>query len=111
MEQPVTWLWRWAVHEFTECANYYTCMETEVDPRIGKIWEIFLACELEHLRIAGDALQRLQGKDPQEVCGRELPTPATFESNREYVTRAIQEQSDLRLVAGGKGASVDELPG
>ena len=110
MDPTETWLERWTLHEFTECANYYTCMETEVDPRIRKIWEIFLSCELEHLRIAGDALQRRQGKDPQEVCGRELPTPATFESNREYVTRVIQEQSDLRLVAGGKWARVAELP-
>jgi rubrerythrin len=110
MDPTETWLERWTLHEFTECANYYTCLETEVDPRIRKIWEIFLACELEHLRIAAAALQRLQGKDAQDICGRELPTPATFETNREYVTRVIQEQSDLRLVAGGKWARIDELP-
>jgi hypothetical protein len=98
------------MHEFTEVANYYTCQETEVDPRIKKIWEIFLACELEHLRIAGETLRRLQGKEPQEVCGTELPTPATFETNREYVTGVIQTQSDLRLVAGGKWTRVAELP-
>jgi rubrerythrin len=105
-----TWLEKWVLHEFTECANYYTCVETEVDPRIRKIWEMFLDCELEHLRIAGDMLRKLQGKEPQEVTGRELPTPATFETNREYVTRVIQEQSDLRLVAGGKWARLAELP-
>jgi rubrerythrin len=110
MDPTETWLEKWVMHEFTEVANYYTCMETEVDPRIKKMWEIFLACELEHLRIAGEMLRRLQGKEPQEICGRELPTPATFESNREYVTRVIQEQSDLRLVAGGKWMRLSELP-
>jgi hypothetical protein len=110
MDPTETWLERWVMHEFTEVANYYTCVETEVDPRIKKIWEIFLGCELEHLRIAGEALRRLSGKEPQEICGTELPTPATFESNREYVTRVIQEQSDLRLVSGGKWARIDELP-
>jgi hypothetical protein len=111
MDPTETWLEKWVMHEYTECANYYTCLETEVDPRIKKVWELFLACELEHLRIAGETLQRLQGKDPQEVCGSEaMPTPATFETNREYVTRVIQEQSDLRLVAGGKWARLDELP-
>jgi hypothetical protein len=110
MDPTETWLERWVMHEFTEVANYYTCVETEVDPRIKKIWEIFLACELEHLRIAGEHLRRLQGKEPQEICGTELPTPATFETNREYVTRVIQEQSDLRLVTGGKWARIDELP-
>jgi hypothetical protein len=105
-----TWLERWVLHEYTECANYYTCLETEVDPRIKAIWELFLSYELEHLRLAGEALKRLQRKDPEELMGTELPTPATFEVNREYVTSVIQEQSDLRLVAGGKWARVNELP-
>ena len=105
-----TWLERWVLHEYTECANYYTCLETEVDPRIKAVWELFLSYELEHLRMAGEALKRLQRKDPEELMGAELPTPATFEVNREYVTNVIKEQSDLRLVAGGKWARVDELP-
>jgi hypothetical protein len=105
-----TWLEKWVLHEFTEVANYYTCLETEVDPRIRQIWELFLSYELEHLRIAGDALKRLQGKDPEALMGTELPTPATFEINREYVTNVIKEQSDLRLVMGGKWAKLDELP-
>jgi rubrerythrin len=105
-----TWLERWVLHEYTECANYYTCLETEVDPRIKAVWELFLAYELEHLRIAGEALKRLQNKDPEELMGTELPTPATFEVNREYVTNVIEEQSELRLVMGGKWARVSELP-
>lgn len=110
LDPTETWLEKWVLHEFTEVANYYTCMETEVDPRIRKIWEIFLGCELEHLRIAGEALRQLQGTEPAEICGTELPTPATFETNREYVTRVLAEQSDLRLVPGGKWAKVAELP-
>jgi hypothetical protein len=106
-----TWLERWVLHEYTECANYYACLETEVDPRIKGLWELFLSYELEHLRIAGEALRRLQGKDPEELMGsEELPTPATFEENREYVTNVIKETSDLRLVIGGKWARLDELP-
>ena len=105
-----TWLERWVLHEYTECANYYTCLETEVDPRLKAVWELFLSYELEHLRIAGEALKRLQNKDPEELMGTELPTPATFEVNREYVTNVIKEQSDLRLVMGGKWARLDELP-
>lgn len=104
-----TWVEKWVLHEFMECANYYTCLETEVDPRIKQIWELFLGYELEHLRIAGDALRRLQGKEPQEVTGEELPTPATFETNREYVTQVLTETSDLRLVPGGKLARLAEL--
>jgi hypothetical protein len=104
-----TWLERWVLHEYTECANYYTCLETEVDPRLKALWEMFLSYELEHLRVAGDALKRLQNKDPEELMGTELPTPATFEVNREYVTNVIKGQSDLRLVMGGKWARLGEL--
>ncbi|HUF92620.1 MAG TPA: hypothetical protein VMR23_09610, partial [Candidatus Limnocylindria bacterium] len=109
MDPTETWIEKWVLHEFTECANYYTCLETEVDPRIKQIWELFLGYELEHLRIAGDALRRLSGKEPQEVTGDDLPTPATFETNREYVTQVLKETSHLRLVPGGKPASMSEL--
>jgi hypothetical protein len=106
-----TWLERWVLHEYTECANYYACLETEVDPRIKGLWELFLSYELEHLRMAGEALRRLQGTDPEELMGPEgLATPATFEENREYVTNVIKETSDLRLVLGGKWVTLDELP-
>ena len=105
-----TWLEKWVLHEFTECANYYTCLETEVDPRIRQVWDLFLSHELEHLRIAGEHLRRLQGRDPEEITGTELPTPATFESNREYVTGVLRETADLRLVPGGRWARGAELP-
>jgi hypothetical protein len=111
MDPTETWLEKWVLHEFTECANYHTCYETERDPRLRQLWETFLGFELTHLEIAGNALRRLQGKEPQEITGAELPTPATFESNREYVTDVIQRTSDLRLVAGGKWARIAELPG
>src|SRR5205823_5794213 len=35
MDPTETWLEKWVMHEFTEVANCYTCMETEVDPRIS----------------------------------------------------------------------------
>jgi hypothetical protein len=105
-----TWPERWVMHEFTEVANYYTCYMTEVDPRIKSIWELFLGYELEHLRIAGEHLKRVQNMDPQQICGIDLPTPATFETNRDYVTKVIMETTELRLVEGGQWARVRDLP-
>lgn len=106
-----TWFEKWVMHEFTEVANYYTCYSTEVDPRIKLIWEQFLAFEIEHLRIAGEMLQKHQKMDAQELLGTtELPTPATFETNREYVTRVLKETADLRLIPGGEWARVADLP-
>jgi rubrerythrin len=105
-----TWLERWVMHEFTEVANYYTCYETEGDPRIKTIWDTFLAYELEHLRIAAEALQRIEGRDAEELCGSDLPTPATFETNREYVTQVLMETGELRLIPDGEWAKMAELP-
>jgi hypothetical protein len=102
---------KWVLHEFNECANYYTCYMTEVDPRIKSIWEQFLSFEIEQLRIAGEYLKRIENKDPQELCGVELPTPATFETNREYVTQVLKDTATLRLIEGGEWAHVPELPG
>jgi hypothetical protein len=110
MDPTETWLERWVMHEFTEVANYYTCYSTEVDPRIKQIWEMFLAFELEHLRLAGETLQRLEGRDPKELCGTTLPTPATFETNRAYVTKVLQETADMRMVEGGELVKIDKLP-
>ena len=105
-----TMLEKWVMHEFNECANYYTCYMTEVDPRIKEIWEQFLSFEIEQLRIAGEYLKRIENRDPQELCGVDLPTPATFETNREYVTQVIKDTATLRLIEGGEWAHVPELP-
>jgi rubrerythrin len=105
-----TLLEKWVMHEFNEVANYYTCYQTEIDPRIKPIWEQFLSYELEHLRIAGEMLKQHENKDPQEICGVDLPTPATFETNREYVRNVLEETVKMRLVAGGDWKQIDELP-
>jgi hypothetical protein len=110
MDPAETWLERWVLHEFGEVANYYTCYETEVDPRIKQVWEMFLAYELEHLRIAGEALKRMEGVDPEALCGTTLPTPATFETNRAYVTDVLKATADMRLVQGGELVKIDQLP-
>jgi hypothetical protein len=83
---------------------------TEVDPRIKQIWETFLSYEIEHLRIAAEMLRKHEGKDAEALFGTDLPTPATFETNREYVTKVIKETADLRLIEGGQWAKIAELP-
>jgi rubrerythrin len=105
-----TMLEKWVMHEFNECANYYTCYMTEVDPRIKTIWEQFLSFEIEQLRIAGEYLKKMENRDPQDLCGVDLPTPATFETNREYVTKVLKETATLRLIEGGEWANVPDLP-
>ncbi|HEX5369642.1 MAG TPA: hypothetical protein VFY10_09550 [Dehalococcoidia bacterium] len=105
-----TWLEKWVMHEFNEVADYYTCYMTEVDPRIKQIWEQFCSYEIEHLRIAGEMLKRKENKDPRELCGVDLPTPATFETNRDYVADVLEKTVKMRLVPGGDWKNIDELP-
>lgn len=64
MDPNETWFEKLLLHEFVECANYYTCYTTEEDPNIKPIWEMFLAFELEHLRIAGEMIKKYEKKDP-----------------------------------------------
>jgi rubrerythrin len=110
MDPTETWIEKWVLHEFTECADYYTCYTTEVDPRIKQIWELFLNYELEHLRIAGEALRKYENREPEEIVGDSLPTPATFEENKQYVRRVLEDQARKRLAAGGAFAFVKDLP-
>jgi hypothetical protein len=110
MDPNETWFEKWVMHEFNEVANYYTCYSTEVDSRIKLIWEMFLNYELEHLRIASEVLKRYEDRDARDICGVELPTPATFESNRDYVTSILKDTVKLRLIPGGEWRSIAELP-
>jgi rubrerythrin len=110
MDPTETWIEKWVLHEFNEVADYYTCYSTEVDPRIKQIWELFLNYELEHLRIAGVALRKYENRDPEEIVGDSLPTPATFEENKQYVRRVLEDQARKRLGPDGEFAFIKDLP-
>lgn len=110
MDPTASWLEQWLLHEFTECANSYTCYSTEVDARIEAICEELLSYELEHLRIAGEMVRKHENRDPEELMGTSLPEPSRFEENREYVAKVLEETADLRLVPGGTWKRAGELP-
>lgn len=79
-------LLNWALHEYNECWLYWSCMETETDPRIRKIWELHLSMELEHLRIACDAMKETDGLDAADFFPKGgVSAPMTFEPNKKYV--------------------------
>jgi len=110
MDPNETWLEKWVLHEFTEASNYHTCYNTESDPRIKAIWELFLRFELEHLRVAGELLKKKQGIDPKEVVGDQLFEPSRFEENKKYVADVLERTSDDRLTPDKKLAKIDTLP-
>lgn len=86
LDPSVTWMENLVLHEYNECWLYWSCMETETDPRIRQLWELHLAMELEHLRVAVEMMKQVDGRDAAEML------PATgfdaamrFEPNKQYV--------------------------
>src|SRR3546814_18072897 len=71
-------------------------MQTESDPRIKAIWELHLGMEIEHLRLACEAMKNIEGRDPAEFLpANGMTEPMTFEPNKEYVRDVLARQVDL----------------
>lgn len=96
-----TWWEQLLNHEYNECYLYHSFMETESDPRIKTIWELHLNMELAHLRRACDLMRRHDGRDPEEVLAPELPTPVTFEPNKEYLRELLADTLDVTTLGVG----------
>ena len=86
-----TWLEDLLMHEYTECYLYYSCMQTECDPMIRRIWEQCLIQEIAHLHKAKDLLWKYEHKDWMQVipCG-DFPQILALRPNVEYVREIIR---------------------
>jgi hypothetical protein len=91
-----TWLERWLLHEATEVWNYWSCAQTETDPRLKAIWERFLDYELGHLAVAREAFERTEHRPATEVIPASLPDPIGFQSHRKFVREVLAKEVDLR---------------
>jgi rubrerythrin len=95
LDPNMSWLTNWVLHENHECWLYWSCFETETDPRIKALWELHLAMEIEHLRIAARALEEMEGKDAAELIGAGYDQPMTFEENKAYLREVVAQQVQL----------------
>ncbi len=86
-----TWLEELLMHEYTECYLYYSCMETECDDAIRRIWEQCFIQEIAHLHKAKDLLWQYEHKDWMQVipCG-DFPQILTLRPNIQYVREIIR---------------------
>jgi hypothetical protein len=85
-------------------------MQQEADPKIRQIWEMCLAVELEHLRVASEYLEQYERKDPREICPAEMPEALVLQPNIDYVRDILSTQ--VPLTANGPDIiPVDNLPG
>ena len=89
-----SWFEMLVMHEYNECYLYYSCMDSETDDRIKKIWEQHLYEEIEHLKIACDLMRKYEKKDPVEMLPEQLPTLTIFQPNIDYVRQILSSQVD-----------------
>ena len=110
VDSSETMLEKWLIHEFTEVCNYYNCYTDEVDEKLKMIWEEFMQMEIAHLQAAAEVFKKHEKRDPEEIIGTELILPCHFESQKNYVTKVIEEEVDKRLGENADYLKVAELP-
>ena len=93
----MTWLENLLWHQYVECYLYWSCHETETDPRIRKLWAEMFEQELCHLNIATELLRRYENKDWQQVIkgSGEFPEPILLTSNIDYVRSVLDATVNL----------------
>jgi hypothetical protein len=93
-----TWLEKLLLHEANEVYNYYSCVESEKNPRIKAIWERFLDYELGHVQHVARLFERFERRDAAEVLNAKLPEPIAYESHREFVRGVLRAEVGLTAV-------------
>lgn len=91
-----TWLEKWLIHEAAEAYNYYSCVESESEPRIKAIWERLLDYELGHVQVVAELMRRFERRDPAEILTGDLPAPLEFKSQRDFVRSVLDSEVGLR---------------
>jgi hypothetical protein len=86
-----SWLEKWLMHECNEVWNYWSCVESEGDARLKKIWERMLDFELGHLHFVADLFREVEKRDPAEILPQSLPAPIPYVSQRDFVRATLVE--------------------
>ena len=96
--------------QLCEAYNYFSCAQTETDPRIRSIWERFCEDEIQHVKVCNDLLQQHEGKDIRDVMKTDMIEPLiVFEPNKEYVNHILETQVQLQPL-DMEFVDDDELP-
>jgi len=95
LDPGCTMLENLAFHEYNECWIYYSFMQEETDPKVKALYELHLAMEIEHLRIACELVKKVERRDPAEFLPESIERPLQFKENKEYVRQVLASQVDL----------------
>jgi len=98
MDPSESWMEKWLLHEAAEVYNYWSCLQSEVNPRVKSIWERFLDYELGHLQYVMNLFKEIERRDPEELLPATLPEPIGYHSHREFVRQTLSSEVDLRAI-------------
>ncbi|MDB4975314.1 MAG: hypothetical protein JWN48_3655 [Myxococcaceae bacterium] len=90
-----TWLEKLLLLQATEVYTYYSCVESERNPRIKAIWERFLDYELGHVRFVADLFERHERRDAAEVLDSKIPEAIDFVPHRDFVRETLRNEVNL----------------
>ena len=79
------------MHEYTEAYLYYSCYQSESDPKVKKVWEEFFEQEVAHLHYAAELLRKYDDKDYRQVIPKAaFPELLTIAPQKEYVREVLK---------------------
>jgi hypothetical protein len=87
---------KWMLLQATEVYNYYSCAQSESNPRVRDIWTRFVDYELGQLHATMELFKSIERRDPAEVLPTTIPEPIEFKSHREFVRETLVREVDLR---------------
>jgi rubrerythrin len=98
MDPGESWMEKWLLHEAAEVYNYWSCLQSEDNPRVKSIWERFLDYELGHLHYVMNLCKEIERREPAELLPSTLPEPIGYHSHREFVRQTLANEVDLRAI-------------
>ena len=111
MDPNATWLEMLLWHEYCECYLYWSCVKTETDGYVRKLWEECLNTEIAHLHGAARLLEKYEKKEAAEVIPNpEFPEPLSLHENIEYVRDVLANTVQFTSLHDNNYARVEALP-
>lgn len=93
-----SWMEKWLIHEANEVYNYYSCVESETNPRIKAIWERFLEYELGQFQMVAELYKKIEKRDPKKIIPEKIPAPIDYSSQRDFVREVLRQEVSYRAV-------------
>jgi len=92
-----TMLEKSALMQLCEAYLYFSCAQTETDPRIRNIWETFAKMEISHFAVCANLIEKFEDRDIMSILKADAIEPlVVFEENKAYINQVIEEQLDLQ---------------